>query len=118
MKRETFVQILSALLAEADDELLREAEGLVFWRKRELRAQLVQQYRAGDVIEYTLANGQRKTGKIHHLNKYSVTVRWTHQTQGYQSEVIAIERVLGHAGPEFDPAVEDLGKTLEDTPHA
>jgi hypothetical protein len=96
MKRETFVTIMSSLLAEANHELLREAEGLVFWRKRELRAEEVQEYEPGQTIEYLAKDGRtRKQGTIAKLNKYSVTVRHPHATEGYKPEVIMIERVLG-----------------------
>lgn len=98
MRRETFVSLVSTIISEADEELLREAEGLVFWRKRELRAERVQEYEPGQIIEYLAKDGRtRKQGPIAKLNKYSVTVRHPHETEGYKPEVIMIERVLGLA---------------------
>ena len=94
MKRETFVSILSATLAEADEELLREAEGLVFWRRRELRALRVQEFSAGERISFTMPDGTTRDGTIHHLNRYSITVHEAHPTSGYTAIVIPVERVL------------------------
>ena len=95
MNRETFVTIFSALMAEADAELLREAEGLVFWRRRELRTARVQQFSPGQVIVYLTGNGKtQKIGTIDHLNRFSVTVKHQHATEGYTAEVVTIERVL------------------------
>lgn len=96
MRRETFIQILSALMAEADDELLREAEGLVFWRKRELRAEKVQLYAPGQYIAYLAKDGKtRKVGMIDHLNKFSVSIKHPDAHEGFKPEVVMIERVLG-----------------------
>lgn len=96
MKRETFIAIMSSLMSEANHELLREADGLVFWRKRELRAEEVRLYRPGQQIEYLARDGKtHKTGVIDHLNKFSVTVKHPDATQGYKPEVVPIERVLG-----------------------
>lgn len=99
MRRETFVTLVSTIISEADDELLREAEGLVFWRKRELRQEKVKQYRAGQKIVYLARDGKtEKQGTIDHLNKFSVTVKHDHPTEGYTPEVVQIERVLRDAG--------------------
>lgn len=96
MNRDLFVAILSPLIGASDAELLREAEGLIFWRKRELRAQLVQLYKPGQAIQYLAKDGHtRKEGIIDHLNKYSVTLRHPNQITGYWTEVLPIERVLG-----------------------
>lgn len=94
MKRETFVQIMSALLAEADAELLREAEGLVFWRKRELRAELVTHYSVGQEITYQMPGGSKKSGAIHQLNRFSVSVRHPHPIVGYTVDVVPVERII------------------------
>jgi hypothetical protein len=96
IRRETFVSCLTSLLAEADAALLSEAEGLVFWRKRELRALRVAEYSAGQFIRYLAKDGQTElNGRIDHLNRYSVSVKRDHPTEGYSIEVVAIERVLG-----------------------
>lgn len=95
MKRETFVAIGSALVAEADGALLQELEGLVFWRKRELRQELVKAYAPGQLIEYYGKDGQTKLrGRIDHLNKFSVSVHRPDSEQGFIPEVVQIERVL------------------------
>jgi hypothetical protein len=101
VRRETFVAILSAILAEASDELISEAEGLVFWRKRELRAARVSAYTVGQTVAYRTATSERvRTGQIAKLNKYSVTIRIPSATEGYVAQVVPIERVIGPATPE------------------
>lgn len=97
MKRETFVQIISALLAEADDELIREAEGLLFWRKRELRSQRVKRLAplVGVEIFYFAKDGKTKQrATLAKLNKYSVSVKRPHAERGYIVEVVPVERVI------------------------
>lgn len=97
MKRETFITCLQALLSEADDELLREAEGLVFWRRRELRAARVQELAPflGQEVEYLARDGAtRKRGTLDHLNKYSISVKIPSETAGYIVTVVPIERYL------------------------
>lgn len=95
MKRETFITCLQALLSEADDELLREAEGLVFWRRRELRAAEVAKMEPGQYIIYTQKDGTQAGGTIHKLNKFSVTVHKSDAHTGYIPLVIAVERIVG-----------------------
>lgn len=98
MRRETFVAILSAALAEADADLVSEAKGLIFWRERELKAETVRRYAPGLVINFLAKDGTtRKQGTIDHLNKFSVSVKHSHPTEGFVVEVVPIERVLGLA---------------------
>lgn len=95
MKRETFVAILGAALAEADDSLLVEASNLVQGRWRTLRQEKVQRFAPGDYIEYLARDGQtRKVGVVDHLNKFSVSIRRPSTLEGYTVEVVGIERVL------------------------
>lgn len=101
MKRETFVSLVSTLLSEADDELLREAEGLCFWRRRELRAERVKLFMAGQQIEYLTKDGRKRVRPIDHLNKYSVSVKVPRDGGGWTVEVIPIERVIGSATDTF-----------------
>lgn len=97
MKRETFITCLQALLSESDDELLREAEGLVFWRRRELRALRVQELAPylGREVEYLARDGRTiKRGALDHLNKYSISVKTDDHLTGYAVKVVPIERYL------------------------
>lgn len=99
IRRETFVTIITALLGDADEELVREAEGLIFWRKRELRQDKVREYKAGERIVYLARDGKtEKQGTIDHLNKFSVSVKHDDPHEGYKPEVVQIERVLRRAG--------------------
>jgi hypothetical protein len=99
MKRETFVAILGAALAEADAELLREAENLVFGRKRSLREDEVRKYTPGEYVLFTSSDGKSQLrGRVHHLNKFSLTLEYF-ASSAYdakaQREVVPVERVLG-----------------------
>ena len=101
MKRENFVTAIQALLSEADEELLREAEGLVFWRRRELRAAAIALYRplVGQTIRYLARDGRTELeGELDHLNKYSVTVKTSfNAVTGYTATVVPLERILTEA---------------------
>lgn len=97
MKRETFITCLQALLAEADEELLREAEGLTFWRRRELRAAAIQLMAPliGQPIIYLARDGHTQCeGVLDHLNKYSVTVKTDDPLTGYTAKVVPLERLI------------------------
>lgn len=95
MKRETFIALLSATLAEADAELLSEARDLLGWRERELRTARVRLFAPGQEIEYLAKDGETHlNGIVDHLNRFSLTVRHGHSL-GFDSEVVPIERVLG-----------------------
>lgn len=93
MKRETFVSILSSLLAEADEQLLSEAKGLLFWRDRELRAEAIQRFTPGEEIEYVTPLGEARRGKIQRLNRFSVTIHDPSPDQGYLAIVVPLERI-------------------------
>jgi hypothetical protein len=87
-----FHSIARALIAEANDEQCEALKNLVFWRQRELKQKLVQQYVVGSKILYYLADSKTKAeGTVHHLNKLSLSV---HKGDG-QYEAIPIERVIG-----------------------
>lgn len=102
MKRETFIAILSAALAEADEADVSEAKGLLFWRERELRAEAIKAYRPGELIVYVLPNGEQKLGRIHHLNRFSVTVHQPDDEQGYRPTVVPLERIKTTAERNLD----------------
>lgn len=96
MKRETFIALLSATLAEADAELLSEARNLLGWRERELRTARVREFAPGDNIEYLAKDGKTHLfGTVDHLNRFSLTIRYAEPLQGFRPEVVPIERVLG-----------------------
>lgn len=108
MKRETFVAILSAALAEADVDLVIEAQNLIQGRYRILRQLRVQQFRAGQDIVYLARDGHtHRRGTIDHLNRFSVTVLRPHPTEGTASEVVGVERIIG------DAQMIDLGTDLK-----
>jgi hypothetical protein len=96
VKRETFIALLSATLAEADDALILEAQHLLNWRWRTLREEKVQKFSPGEFIEYLAKDGtSRLRGTVDHLNRFSLTVRHPDSVAGYLNEVVPIERVLG-----------------------
>jgi hypothetical protein len=87
---------------------MNEREGLVFWRKRELRTEAVKQYKPGQMIRYLLKDGKTvKVGTIDHLNRFSVTVKHHHPRESYTSEIVQIERVLGIA---YDPTLSSTDR--------
>ena len=96
MNRDPFIAILTALLSEADEELLREADGLLFWRRRELRAARTAQLAplVGKTIGYLTKAGTVREAQLDHLNKYSVSVKELHPTEGYKLTVVPVERVV------------------------
>lgn len=95
MKRETFVSILGAALAEADAELCSEARNLLQARERTLRQEAVQGYEPGQRIEYTTTLGRRAEGKIAKLNRFSVTIHEPDEVKGYRAVVVPVERIVG-----------------------
>lgn len=94
MKRETFIAILGAALAEADAALLSEAKGLVFWRERELRSELVRAYTPGQIVEWQEpAAPIPAVSVIDHLNQFSLSIK----LGGGQMKAVPIEWVHGLA---------------------
>lgn len=91
MTRDEFLTIAQLLVSGADEPLLSELKGLVFWRERELRAARVLAYAPGDEVEYLLRDGStRRTGTVSHLNKFSLSL-WR---GAGQTVAVPIERIV------------------------
>jgi hypothetical protein len=87
-----FHRIAQALISGATQDELGAVKNLVFWRERELKQELVQQYKPGDEIVYLLQDSKtEEKGTIHHLNKLSVSIH----KGGGQYLAVPIERVKG-----------------------
>jgi hypothetical protein len=91
VKRETFIQILSSLLAEADATLLTEASNLIYGRRRTLRQELVNQYWPGQIVTYQEPGDVRRCAIVSHLNQFSLSVKLGNG----QTKPINIEYVEG-----------------------
>lgn len=109
MKRETFLAVFGAMLAEADAALLSEAKGLVFWRERELRTEMVRLYAPGQIVDWREPGGFTMRSIIDHLNAFSLSVK----IGDGQTKAVPIEWVHGlsteavlpneHLGPGVTP---------------
>jgi hypothetical protein len=104
MKRETFLSILGAVLAEADAALLSEAKGLVFWRERELRSERVRQFEPGQIVDWREPGSFYMRSVIDHLNQFSLSVK----AGNGQLLAVPIEWVRGLSVDPVD-SVEVLG---------
>lgn len=104
-----FHRIVQVLISEAGQDELNAIKGLVFWRERELKQEMVQQYSPGDEIIYLLEDSKtEEKGVVHHLNKMSLSV---HAGNG-QYKAIPIERVREKAVQLFPsvPRFEYVGE--------
>lgn len=107
MKRETFLAILSAALAEADGELLAEAKGLVFWRERALRTERVQEFAPGQIVTWHEPAGATWHSVIDHLNQFSLSVKLGNG----QTMAVPIEWVKHLTTSIEEPAAKGFGVT-------
>lgn len=91
-----FMAIAQAIISGATNAQCEAMKNLLFWRQRELKQEMVRRFSQGEEIRYLLADSKIvETGRIHHLNKMSVSI---HLGEG-RYEAISIERVLGKVMP-------------------
>ena len=86
-----FMAIAQALIGGASDKQCEAVKNLLQWRQRELKAELVRRFSVGEEIRYYLSDSKTiAQGRIHHLNKLSVSI---HKGAGLY-DPIPIERVI------------------------